>query len=137
MDRVVDGVVAIACFPNIGVVSIAAFEVVISLSSVEDVAAVISIELVVSLAAELDVVHRISALQGVIAVCSSADLRQLVHFVIFEHGSVVKDDLVYAVFLVHIPAFQREGFTCLLIDCLQVVSLYTPADVFRSGVLDF
>ena len=51
MNRVVDGVVAIACFPNIGVVSIAAFEVVISFSSVEDVAAVISIELVVSLAA--------------------------------------------------------------------------------------
>ena len=51
MDRVVDGVVAIARFPDIGVVSIAAFEVVISLSSVEDVAAVISIELVVSLAA--------------------------------------------------------------------------------------
>ena len=51
MNRVVYGVVAIARFPDIGVVSIAAFEVVISLSSVEDVAAVISIELVVSLAA--------------------------------------------------------------------------------------
>ena len=155
MDSVVDGVVAIACFPDICIISESAFEVVASfstvedvvavasvelvipLSSVEDVAAVISIELVVSLAAELDVVHRISALQGVIAVCSSADLRQLVHFVIFEHGPVVKDDLVYAVFLVHIPAFQLEGFTCLLLDCLQVVSLYTPADVFRSYILDF
>ena len=94
MDSVVDGVVAIARFPGIGVVSIAAFEIVISLSSVEDVAAVISIELVVPLAAELDVVHRISALQGIIAVCSSAYLRQLVHFIVFEYDTVVKDDLV-------------------------------------------
>ena len=51
MDRVVDGVVAIACFPDICIISESAFEVVISFSSVEDVAAVISIELVVSLAA--------------------------------------------------------------------------------------
>ncbi len=113
LDYIANSIVAIAAAPDIGVVSVAAFEIVIFCTTIKCIVSVISVDTVIAPVAIDDVIHCIAALERFGVIRSIGGLCQNINLVIRQNGSILKFRIIQTVQLVRIPILQRQGFSCL------------------------